>query len=960
MTYPSGGGWSEADAPPPAPDPVPDGEERYERIDLVGVGGMGRVFEAFDRQLGRRVALKEIAPHLQGADAADRLAHEARLTAELEHPGIVTVHDAGRTADGRLFYTMRLVRGRSLAEHLDGELDEGARRGLLRHLLDACHAVSYAHARDIVHRDLKPANIMIGGFGETQVVDWGLARRLEAGPVTGVAGTEGFMAPEAADGRGTDARADVWSLGATLRLVMGEAPAADLAAIAERAVAPDPQDRYPDAGELARDIARYLDGRRVEAHRYTPGELLLRFVEAWRTPLLVGALAALALTVTGVVSFVRNAQARDRAQAAEADARSALARSDGYLARSLEAQAAAAVRDGRLPSAEVLAARVLQLADSPLARGVLMAGGARPRPPHVEVAPLVDCGGVSLGEGATLCLDADGLEVRPDEGASWRVDGPIADAVVAGMHVVVTTPDRRFSLRRLSDGTVVAEGDDLPGSRRMVASPSGARFGMANGHRLTTVDVPSGAREDVAICGTAGGATALALADDRAVVSCRLQGLVEVDADGGLRDFEGAADLPDEPRVLALAPGVVLGGTVDGDVMVFDDDTGALRSVDRVLDGPVDRLVPVPGSRWVAVSGDRSGVHLWDTVARAEVMRLPAPTRDVRATPGALHVAGRDVRVWTLPGDARPSVLQAPAGVASLAVSPDGQQVAVARGDGGVAVWSTDTGRRLTELRWQERVAKWVAFSPDGTRLLSIGLGESSVRTWDTTTWSLADKWEGGPYRRVGMLADGRVWALTYAPGVVADVRPSPVRADLETAPYDAAATPDGTLALFIDERGRVLRLRSGEAKPTVWLDRAGPRGIAVDGEGGAALAFEKTIEVFSAEGSRTATLEVDNGAVTDVARSLDGRRVAAGLLDGRVLVWDAARPRPRAVLVGHEARVSAVAFSADGAWLMSADWDGVVRRWRVADVDRSAGDLRDEVARAWRMDLEDALSVVQ
>jgi serine/threonine protein kinase len=201
----SGGGWSHpGDSGGEEPDRLafPEGE-RYERVDLLGVGGMGRVYEAWDRKLCRTVALKEVAPQLAHSPAAKRLATEAMLTADLDHPGIVSVHDAGRTDAGRLYYTMRLVRGDSLADLLLAADSPRERAVLLRHLLDVCHAVGYAHRRGVVHRDLKPSNIVIGAFGETQVVDWGLARRIDEGKSDGgSAGTEGYMSPESAAGGG--------------------------------------------------------------------------------------------------------------------------------------------------------------------------------------------------------------------------------------------------------------------------------------------------------------------------------------------------------------------------------------------------------------------------------------------------------------------------------------------------------------------------------------------------------------------------------------------------------------------------------------------------------------------------------------------------------------------------------------------------------------------------------------
>src|SRR5262249_4702524 len=145
------------------------------------------VFVADDLELPRRVALKELqARHSHALPARHRFLREAEITSRLEHPGVVPVHGLGRYADGRLFYAMRFIEGETLAQAVRCFHDADARDGptttlreLLQRFVSVCQTIAYAHSRGIVHRDLKPANVMLGAFGETLVVDWGLARELD-------------------------------------------------------------------------------------------------------------------------------------------------------------------------------------------------------------------------------------------------------------------------------------------------------------------------------------------------------------------------------------------------------------------------------------------------------------------------------------------------------------------------------------------------------------------------------------------------------------------------------------------------------------------------------------------------------------------------------------------------------------------------------------------------------------
>jgi serine/threonine protein kinase len=241
---------------------------RYQVEEEIGRGGMGVVYRAWDAQLERRVALKVM-------DAGYAINREARLLAQLEHPGLAPVYDDGTLPDGRIYYAMRLIQGQRLDEFLRHETSLPAR---LRLFEKVCEAVAFAHHRGVIHCDLKPQNIMVGEFGEVFVVDWGVARAIDGAPIP-TAGTPPYMAPEQSNRQTLDARTDIFALGRILRDLITDPPPRPLAAIANKASAQDPADRYSNVSELAAEVGRFLDGLPVAAYRDTVPERLARF---WR------------------------------------------------------------------------------------------------------------------------------------------------------------------------------------------------------------------------------------------------------------------------------------------------------------------------------------------------------------------------------------------------------------------------------------------------------------------------------------------------------------------------------------------------------------------------------------------------------------------------------------------------------------------------------------------------------
>ena len=227
---------------------------RYSVERELAHGGVGTVYLAFDAQLARRVAIKVVHP----GDDPQRLLTEARTLAQLEHPGIVPVHDAGELADGRLYFVMKYVEG----QRLDSYAAQASLGERLRAFARLVEAIAFAHSRGIPHRDLKPHNVMVGRFGEVLVLDWGQP---------GV-GTPGWIAPE----HQGDQAGDIFALGVILDQLTKPFAQPALSAIAAKAAHPSPPQRYESAQALSVDINRYLDLDRVEAFHETWWQAALR------------------------------------------------------------------------------------------------------------------------------------------------------------------------------------------------------------------------------------------------------------------------------------------------------------------------------------------------------------------------------------------------------------------------------------------------------------------------------------------------------------------------------------------------------------------------------------------------------------------------------------------------------------------------------------------------------------
>jgi serine/threonine protein kinase/WD40 repeat protein/tetratricopeptide (TPR) repeat protein len=358
-------------------DTLRDDAVRFKILRPHAQGGLGEVFVAEDGEVPREVALKQMqSRHADDADSRARFLQEAEITGGLEHPNIVPVYGLGTYADGRPYYAMRFIRGESLQEAADrfhrGDHDSRQKRSfelrkLLDRFIDVCNAVEYAHSRGVLHRDLKPANVMLGRYGETLVVDWGLAKVVrssddpsktpasvaatmqsderpispsssdQAAPTQmgSALGTPQFMSPEQAAGRLDllSPASDVYSLGATLYYVLTGKPAFDgtsvgdvlrqvqagettparqanrlvdrpLESVCRRAMALRPADRYATARALADDLERWLADEPVKAHRESTWGAAARFTRKHRSWTLAGFLMLITVSLASATAAV--------------------------------------------------------------------------------------------------------------------------------------------------------------------------------------------------------------------------------------------------------------------------------------------------------------------------------------------------------------------------------------------------------------------------------------------------------------------------------------------------------------------------------------------------------------------------------------------------------------------------------------------------------------------------------
>ncbi|HNC95653.1 MAG TPA: hypothetical protein PKW90_05985, partial [Myxococcota bacterium] len=657
-----------------------------------------------------------------------------------------------------------------------------------------------------------------------------------------------------------------------------------------------------------------------------PLELLGRLVSAWRGPLVVAGLALVLLGLGAGLAARNTAQERAKAEA--------------NLALALTQQGLTALGDGRLPEANVLAAHALELGPSPAARGLLAGTGPanatllerRPLPSICQHTSVLSPDGDRLacwGEGKVEVWGIDPLERQ----SSVAVQSVVPPAWVAD-RLLVSTPEEM----------VWVQGERV--------RPSGERSGwpLSLGSQALVVR----GQEVQPMGPDAAGPTFQICLAARATLIPNTEGLLVGCHDGQLRRYR-----PDGTEVFSMPLGdrpawsmlewrgdELLVGRLDGAVQRLQLPSGVWSPPLPGNAGSVQGMLPVPGSGLVLVMGESGGPRLWSTEADAWVGSLPggASRMGPAKRPGEVLLIGATLDRWRIVARPRPSVLQFRVGLSQVAVSPDGERVAVALGDGTVVERQVADGLESRRWSWTDTVVKCVAYGPENW-LVASAIGATARRL--TAAGTVEDLGLGSTLRRCGSLSGGRLWMLSYSGlGFVRDADGTVHRQELGPGPGDASGSPNGSSAVVLDNGGGIWVLEGSQWHVGATVADAG----AVDiGDGGRPLVVSRRRELCI--DSRCVEVE---GEIVDIAYSPP--YVAVATVAGEIWLLDGETGATRALLRGHRGRVSSVEFGPQARWLVSGSWDQSLRIWDLEDLDRPARELVARGRENWGLELEDVL----
>jgi WD40 repeat protein/tRNA A-37 threonylcarbamoyl transferase component Bud32 len=946
--------------------PTSDGQ-RFCILRPHAQGGLGAVFVALDSELNREVALKQIrSEQADDPESRARFLLEAEVTGRLEHPGVVPIYGLGCDAEGRPFYAMRLVKGDTLKGAIDRfharEGDGNPRRWnlglrqLLNRFVAVCNVVAYAHSRGVIHRDLKPANILLGPYGETLVVDWGLAKVVGRGesaassgmveatlqPASGsgssetlpgtALGTPAYMSPEQSEGRleQVGPLSDVYSLGATLYCLLAGKPPIDesdvgaalrrvqrgefppprtvnsgvpqaLEAICLKAMASRPEGRYASPRALADDLEHWLADEPVAVYREPLTTRLTRWGRRHRTAavgigaLLVTAVAALAIS-TLLIGFE---QSRTRQEFTRAEANLAVAKQQRQRADDKAREAderAEKLRRENYVNRVNIALREIQ-DDGNIVEAQRLLDGCP--------ADLRGWEWHYVKRQAHLDRLTYRGHLRGPQGEASRPDRPGLGSVLRNAPVV-----RCLAVSPLEN---------------WAASGTGVPYDYATESDRAEIriwDIESRV-ERRPLDGLKGTVQAVAISPDNKLLAAA-GGYYEPQVGGWLmlwdtETWESRNPIPNvsgmtgmsvafspDNRFLAIGYGRYEGGPL-GRLMLIDLVNGKTWTPQRPPDDGISGLAFCPArDRPLLAASARDRVEVWDWEKRP----LAGPPVLIPE-----RISGRDWVVFSV----------------AVAFSRDGRTIASGGGYAGVVrLLDAATSRTIRLLYGHKGKVSGLSFSPDGARLASVG-EDRSVRLWEVATGRELATFRGHAHHifAVAFHPDGRRILSGGYDGVVK------VWEDRRSQRVIYEKQPWWITGVAFSSDGRLVATESDKWRGAVWEGRTAEelrelrKTYKIDKK---VWHSDTGEEVQTPVPSATGPADGDFNRLADfTVTSPDRRRVAQVDKDNApndVRVIDATSRRVVFTLMGHTGMVVSIAFSPNGRRIATASDDRTVKLW--------------------------------
>jgi WD40 repeat protein/tRNA A-37 threonylcarbamoyl transferase component Bud32 len=959
---------------------------RFRLLRVLSQGGLGEIFIAHDEELNRRVAVKSIQEkHANHAECRIRFLREAEITGSLEHPGIIPVYSKGENSDGRPYYAMRFIEGETLQEAIarfhrcNRPLDahDFELRQLLGRFVAVCNALAYAHSQGVLHRDVKPSNIMLGNYGETLILDWGLARSLQNGveqqekhqplpahplshpgvtQVGRVMGTPQYMSPEQAAGltETLSPASDVYSLGATLySLLTGSDPFAGveddlvvhlvqggdfprprlrkpgipaaLEAVCMKAMRRVPEQRYPSARALADDLERWLADDPVTA--YEEPRLARFFRQARRHKGKVGiagGVAVLALTIAAAGMLLSAENRRQLAEKIRADSAEKSRSAIGHLA------ARALMEEGRANhylyfSRINLADRAWQEAQVYRMNQLLsLAEESAPKMVGFEWHYLWRLCHSSVFTFNRHRQPVTGVVFSPDgkHVASCAADGAIMVWEFADEHQRIKLEDHSTPIASIAfspDGMRLASGS-ADGLVKVWNVAHGA--GIVGDRCLCTMSEHSGAVNAVAY--SSDGRTLVSAGDDQSIriwSSASLDGkqkpqLMRILHAPGGRVVSVA--LSPNGRLLASAQRGGNEARQVADVDIWDLARSAAQPISTLHHhhDNVSCLAFSPDGRFLATASFDETVKLWET------KDLNDPDPD-----SALTLRGHlDT-------------------VTSLAFSQDSRRLASGSDDRTVRIWAIAKGEEEMIIRGHSRPVTCVAFGAND-RFIASGSLDNTVRVWDALNLQEAVTLKGHlrDVNSISYSPDAK-WIATGSDDQTVRIWPcGKDRSFIElgrdlggvnVVAFDpsgarlAAATQTGQLYVWnLESRELIARLDAGKTVLTGMSFSHNGRLLAATAEDGRLRIWDSRVfEPAASLAPQTTETGIPTG-LTCLAFSPDDGSIALGSGAGAIHLFDVASGAICSSQRGYATRVTAIAYSPDGRGVATASADRFVRLW--------------------------------